>query len=188
MAVKRDLQAKERQWKRFKKEVGRFSYCQACRNTNILINSSRNKDQLRKIEDCASDPKRKWAAIKDIFHPTTRQPTNSPDEDKSRATSCASFFRDKVINIRAAISSKLDSVLPDPISDDKPFSGQELYNLPPVTEGKVQQLLFSMSGKSSPRDFVPISLLKEFSEAFAPSSLSWQTSLFWKVLSLPASR
>ena len=48
------------------------------------------------------------------------------------------------------------------------FSGQELYYRPPVTEDVVQKLLSSMFGKSSPRDFVPTSLLKERSEAFAP--------------------
>ena len=104
MAVKCYRLAKKRQWKRSKKEVDRLNYRHACRKAYILINNSRNKDQFHKIEDCASDPKRKWTAIKDILNPTTSQPTSMPHEDKSRATSCAFFFRDKVINIRAAIS------------------------------------------------------------------------------------
>ena len=33
--------------------------------------------------------------------------------------------------------------------DDRPFNGQEFYNLPPVTEGEVQKLLLSKSGQSS---------------------------------------
>ena len=66
----------------------------------------------------------------------------------------------------AAISSKLNGVLPDQLRDDNPFSGQELSNLPPFTEGEVQKLLLSMSGKSSPRDIIPTSLLKQCSEAF----------------------
>ena len=52
--------------------------------------------------------------------------------------------------------------------DDKPFNEQELYNLPPVTKDEVQKLPLSMSGKSSPRNFQPTSLLKECSEAFVP--------------------
>ena len=86
----------------------------------------------------------------------------TPDEDKSRVTRCATFFRDKVIRIKAAISLKLYGLTPKPLRDDKPFCGHALLNLEVVL-----QLLSSLSGKSSPRDFIPTSLLKECGEAFA---------------------
>ena len=80
------------------------------------------------------DPKMKWRAIKDLLHPATCQTIGTSDEDKSRATRCATFFRDKVITIKAAISLKLYGVTPDPLRDDKPFRGHALLNLLPVTE------------------------------------------------------
>ena len=92
------------------------------------------------------------------------------------------FFCDKIINMRATISLKLDGVLPDQMHDDKPFCEQELYNLPLVTEGEVQKLLLLTFGKLKALDFVPTSLPSP------QSSLGWQTSPLWKVLSLPASQ
>ena len=113
------------------------------------------------------DPKIKWRAIKDLLHPGTCQTIGTLDEDKSRATRSATFFHDKVIAIKAAISLKLYGVTPDPLRDDKPFHGHALLNLLPVTEEEVLKLLSSLSGKSSPRDFIPTSLLKHCGAAFA---------------------
>ena len=169
VAAKCDCRAKERQWKlsvegsgqtELLRGISQSQHPQGCRNL-------KKKDQFRKIEDCANDSKRKWAAIKNYLHPKTRQPTSMPDKNKSRATSCASFFRNKVINIGEAISSKLNDVLPNSIWDDN-HSAEGLYNLPPVTEDEVQNHLSSMYGKSSSHDFVPTSLLQKCSEAFAP--------------------
>ena len=67
----------------------------------------------------------------------------------------SSFSHDEIINIRAAITSKLNVVLQ--MRYNKPFSVQERYNQPPVTEGEVQNLPSSMSGKSSLHDFIPTS-------------------------------
>ena len=129
------------QWKYSKLETDRLSYRQACRNANILINASRNKDHFRKIEDCTLDTKMKWRAIKDLLHPATCQTISTPDEDKSRATRCATFFRDKFITIKAAISLKLYGVTPDPLRDDKSFREHALLNLLPVTDEEVLKLL-----------------------------------------------
>ena len=81
------------------------------------------------------------ADIKDLLHSATFQTISTPDEEKSRATRCATFFRDKVITIKAAISLKLYGVTPDHLRDGKPFRGHALLNLLPVTEEEVLKLL-----------------------------------------------
>ena len=121
----------------------------------------------RYLTDSQQRMRLKWRAVKDLLHPVTCQTISTADEDKSRATRSATFFSDKVITIKAAISLKQYGVTPDPLRDDKPFRGQALLNLLPVTEEEVLKLLSSLSGKSSPRDFIPTSLLKHCGGAYA---------------------
>ena len=151
VAAKHDRWAKKRQWKQSKKEVDRLSTARHVAKPTTTGGIKINSVRLKTVPVT-------WS----ILHPTTHQPTSTPDEDKSRATSYASFFHDKVINTGCPLAR--NSMVSFQIwcemtnhSVDKSFTTCHL----------VQKLLSSMSGMSSSCDFVPTSLLKECSEAFA---------------------
>jgi hypothetical protein len=77
------------------------------------------------------------------------------------------FFVNKVRSIKSAISLALAGQQFDPLSSDKPSSGESMSEFMPVTETEVAQLLKLMPSKSSPLDFIPTSLIKSCSKAFA---------------------
>ena len=56
---------------------------------------------------------------------------------------------------------------PHSIRDDRPFDGESLLDLPPVTKAEVCNFLLSMLAKSSPTDFVTTDLLMACSNVFA---------------------
>jgi len=65
----------------------------------------------------------------------------------------------------------------------RPHTGPELSDFQPVTIDDVRKLLASMPRKTSPLDVLPVSLLKDCAEAFAPAittlaNLSLQTGKF----------
>ena len=71
------------------------------------------------------------------------------------------------------IQDRLIGIIPDPMRNDEIHARERLRVLKEVTETEVEKLLSTMSGKSSPMNFVPTSLLKELPD--------WLTSLFRKV-------
>ena len=106
--------------------------------------------------------------LRDILRPLTSQPKSTPDEDKSRAISSTSF--QEVINIRVAISSKLNGVLPDPtIKHSADKSSTTCHLLQKVSCHRCssnRRLLISFRhtysrSKSSPPDFIPTYLLQK---------------------------
>ena len=141
--------------------------------------------QFRKIDECPSNPRKKWNAIKDLLHPSAGLPVSTPIEDSARASTIASFFHDKVQKIKAAIHTKLNGVPPDPLREDRLFSGVSLQDLPEVTDDEVRRLLSSMQGKSSPRDFISTTLLKDCSDAFC-SIIARLANLSFKEGSFPS--
>ena len=92
------------------------------------------------------------------------------------------FFFDKVRRIRDSITSALQQSSPWAFAT-RPHTGPELSAFQPVTIDEVRKLLTSISRKTSPLDVLPVSLLKDCADVFAPAitilaNLSLQTTRF----------
>ena len=90
-----------------------------------------------------------------------------PGEEKVMSQRLTDFFHEKVTNIQSTISSRLGGSVPDPMKADTAYHGIPLDNLMTVTEAEVQKILSSMNGKTSPRDSIPTTLMKECSSTFS---------------------
>jgi len=183
IAAKQLRRRLERRWKKFGLESDRVAYRAACHHANVLINKSRSRHQYKHIVDAGSNPRRVWSAVKDLLYINQHDPITAPtDEDTAFCKTLAAFFVNKVRNIKAAISLSLAGQKFDPLSSD-PASSKFLSVLDPVTETEVMRLLKTMSPKSSPLDFIPTSLIKSCSGAFAHiitrlANLSFSQSTF----------
>ena len=94
----------------------------------------------------------------------------------------SSFFIDKVRRILDNIASELQQSSPR-VFAARPLTGPELSAFQPVTIDEVRKLLASIPRKTSPLDVLPVSLLKDCAEVFAPAittlaNLSLQTGKF----------
>ena len=156
----------ERRWKTSNAEPDRLACRAACRTANELIMKSRAASNLERINSCSKNPKSLWTTIKSILHSSTPAEQLPPAVSKPLADSLASFFREKIVALKLAISSKLGGP-PSPFAFDKSHTGQKLNDFTPVTPAEVTKLLNSMSSKSSPLDYVSTSLLKSCASTFS---------------------
>ena len=168
VAAKRNRRRLERRWKKSGSERDRVDYRTACRQTNLLINASRNQHHCDRIAAAGTNARRVWTAVKELLHvERDGQRVRSAADDATFSSTFAAFFTDKVRNIRHKITSSLKDIDPDPLAFDRHHEGPCLSEFEPVTEDEVLRLLSSMSSKSSPLDFIPTSLLKACSGSFA---------------------
>ena len=157
----------ERRWKTSNAEPDLLAYRAACRTANELIMKSRAASNLERINSCSKNPKSLWTTIKSILHSSTPAEQLPPAVSKPLADSLASFFREKIVSFKLAISSKLGGP-PSSFAFDKSHTGQKLNDfITPVTPADVTKLLNSMSNKSSPLDYVSTSLLKSCASTFS---------------------
>jgi len=168
VAAKKLRRRLERRWKKFGSEPDRIAYRAACHRANTLINSSRNRYRCQRVVEAGKDTRRVWSAVKNLLCTNHRDTTTASTEaDSSFCSALAAFFVNKVRNIKSAISSALADQQFDPLSSDQPCSGESMSEFTLVTETEVARLLRSMPSKSSPLDFIPTSLIKSCSKAFA---------------------
>ena len=123
----------------------------------------------------------------------------SPLISQSLANSSAFLFYQKIVSLKDLIASNRIVVLQHLILIYLAHSGEVLSDFTPVTPAEVSQLLQSMSSKSSPLDYIPISLLKScrhlptdtfsilithlanlsFTQAIFPSKFKLLSELHW---------
>jgi hypothetical protein len=166
IAAKRLRRKLERRWKSTGAETDRVKYRMACRNANALINASRNQHRYQHIVELKGDARRTWSAVKMLLHGEAVQSDGKQADHAVFCNTLATFFVNKVRNIRSAITVALSGQCVEPLSSDLPCR-RLLSEFTLVTAEEVQRVLRSMSSKSSPLDFVPTSLLKACSGVFS---------------------
>jgi len=183
VAAKQLRRRLERRWKKSGHESDRAAYRAVCQHANTLINSSRNRHRYQRVVEAGNNSRRVWSAVKDLLYINQHDPITEPtEEDSVFCSTLATFFVNKVCNIKTAISSSLAGQKFDPLSSDFPSTGS-LSEFDPVTETEVLRLLKTMPSKSSPLDFVSTSLITSCSSVFAPviarlANLSFNQSTF----------
>ena len=156
----------ERRWKASNAEPDRLAYRAACSSANKLITTSFAAFNLERINEASKNPKRLWTTVKSILHSSPPNEQLSSPISQSLANSLASFFYQKIVSFKDSIALKLQGS-PTPFDFDLPHSGEVLSDFTPVTPAEVSQLLRSMSNKSSPLDYIPMSLLKSCADTFS---------------------
>jgi len=173
----------ERRWKKYGSEFDRVAYRATCRRANTLINRSRNRHRYQHVVDAGNNPRSVWSAVKDLLYTNQSDSyTASTDDDSTFCSTLATFFHNKIQNIKSAILLALEGQFFDPLASDSP-ADKLLSKFSLVTETEVLSLLKLTQAKSSPLDFIPTSLLKLCSHTFAPviarlANLSFQASSF----------
>jgi len=176
----------ERRWKKTGSEPDRVAYRDACRQTNKLINASRNRHRCQRIIDAGNNARQVWSNVKDLLHTNhDKSETTSPDNDTTFCSKLAKFFIDKVNNIKATTAWALAGRVYDPLASDRRHEGPQLSVFTAVTEDEVAKLIGSMPAKSSPLDFVPTSLLKACRYTFA-QAITRLANLSFEYATFPA--
>jgi len=123
-AAKRCRRRLERHCKKTGSDSDRIAYRAACRHANKLINASHNHFRCERIIDAGNNSRRVWSAVKDLHADQKPADTRSPDEDKAFCSTLASFFINKICNIKATIHSALTNTEFDPLESDLPHGGR----------------------------------------------------------------
>jgi len=79
MSAKKNRRKLEWRWKKTKSQQSFIEYRKACRRTNHMITSSRQKYYSESIET-ADNPQRRWTTIKNLLHPQSA-PSHVPSND-----------------------------------------------------------------------------------------------------------
>ena len=96
----------ERRWKTSNAESDRLAYRAACRTANEII-KSRAASNPERINSCSKNPKSLWTTVKSILHSSTPAERPPLAVSKPLADSLAAFFREKIVALKLAVSSKL---------------------------------------------------------------------------------
>jgi hypothetical protein len=173
----------EMQWRTTKNEVCYVAYRKACRAANKAIIDSMSCSYRERVEAAQSDPRRRWAAIRDVLH-QTESPDILPNEECQRlCDGFTKYFIEKIQLIKAAMQSKLADFESIPLQFHTRHSGCLLTQLSPPSITEVCKLIRSMPAKSSATDKIPTSVIKASVEIFATlisrlTALSFKEGLF----------
>ena len=124
-------------------------------------------DHIRtQLQQASGDIRATWRTAQSLLH--SRQKVIYDDSECADLVKFSSFFVDKVRRIQDNIASALQQSSPQ-VFAARPHTGLELSDFQPVTIDEVRKLLASIPRKTSPLDVLPVSLLKECAEVFAPA-------------------
>ena len=160
----------ERRYRRTKTEPDRVAYRLACRVTNNLINTSRKNYISTKLADAnaSSDSRQRWRIANELLHRKDRKlDLSSPTLLLERCHKFCHFFADKLVNIAGKIDEHLKSLslplLPH-INFDEAVAFASFNH---VSDVDVYKIISTCPVKTSPLDFIPITVVKSCSDIFS---------------------
>ena len=152
--------------------------CNAARTSIVTSRANHIRTQL---QQASGDIRATWRTAQSLLH--SRQKVIYDDSECADLVGkFSSFFVDKVRRTRDNITSALQQSSPQ-VFAARPHTCPELSDFQPVTMDEVRKLLASIPRKTSPLDVLPVSLLKDCAEVFAPAittftNLSLHTEMF----------
>jgi len=147
-------------------ESDRRAYQSACSAARDSITKSRADHIKSKLDDVAGDIGATWRTAQSLLH-NNNKVVYSDAEYASLVSTFCQFLVDKVNRIRDNITSALQSTARR-VFTDRPYLGPTLSSFQMVAVDEVHRLLSAMPSKSSPLYVLPCSLLKSYSDVFAP--------------------
>ena len=130
-----------------------------------MINESRRGYYHQKLQDCP--PGKRWRVVNELLHQADRDHSRSDVEDRMLADTFSHFFTSKIYNLKALITSKLNSLTVGLGYHDLEHFGQLFDSIPPVTIDEVLRLLHTLPAKSSSLDYISTALIKSCPVVFS---------------------
>jgi len=167
--AKRTRRRLERRWRASRLESDRAAYRRACRSANQLINTSRTEYYRSRLQAAGTDYRQRWRTVNELLHSHDSDRTRTDEENKDLCGTFASYFVDKISQLRDRVRDTFSS-LPVLLSvdlSDPPHVGPLFTAVAPVTADEVLKVLHSSPHKSSTMDTIPTSLLMSCSQCFS---------------------
>ena len=114
VVAKQERRRLERHWKKTGNLCDRLAYRQSCRSANELINKARQAYFSDRIANLSVDPRKRWAAVKELLHMSDKDKTRTDAENRATCDLITAFFTDKLGRITESLRSKLVGVAIDP--------------------------------------------------------------------------
>jgi hypothetical protein len=102
-----------------------------------------------------------------MLHLTKTREILSDTECQRRSNGLPEFFIDEIRQIKAVIRKRLGHTYEDPLQFHSKNVEAMLGNLKPLTAEEIPKMIRSMTGKSSPVDFIPTTVIKNCAEMFS---------------------
>jgi len=164
--AKRHHRRAERRYRRTGLPSDERAFNAACNAARTSVMTSRTDHIRAQLQQASGDVRATWHTAQSLLH--SRQKVICDDSEFADLVSkFSSFFVDKVRRIRDNIASALQQSSPRMFAA-RPHTGPELSDFQPVAIDEVRKLLASIPRKTSPLDVMPVTLLKDCAEAFAP--------------------
>jgi len=176
--VKRHRRRAERRYRRTGLPSDKRAFKAACNAARTSIMTSRADHIRTHLQQASGDIWATWRTAQSLLH--NRQKVIYDDSECADLVGMFSLFF--VRRIRDNIASALQQSSPR-VFAARPHTGPELSVFQPVTIDEVRKLLASIPRKRSPLNVLPVSLLKNCADVFAPAittlaNLSLQTGKF----------
>ena len=139
--AKRTRRRLERKWRSTKVIACYTEYRKVCRSTNKAIVESRRNFYRQRIDATETDPRKRWATVRDLLHQTESPEVLSTDDCQCLSNAFADFFVDKVSRIKLALNSSLNEATFDPLQSDISCTGDIFADFLPPTVEEVSKLI-----------------------------------------------
>ena len=164
VVAKKERRKMERRWKKTGLDSVRVAYRAACRVANRLITDSRRAFYRHRVNESSRDPRALWKVVKGLLH-TGSKPMAI---QAGLGNTFASHFINKIAKVKSAIcaakalrTSSTTNVLPAAVAPP-------LFTLTPTTLTEVSKVIARLPNKTSPLDYLHISILKSCADVIAP--------------------
>ena len=151
--LKRKVRKLEKKWMKYKLDSCWMAYKKA-RNSYYYKLNAKKKDTIRTRIDEFSNDSRKLHKLNNLTKPKEEQHWPEHTDDEKLANEFASFFEDKILQIRKVLETT------------PPYTAQQepvprLSRLAPMTESEVHRVINSLKTKSCELDTIPTDILKK---------------------------
>ena len=164
--AKRVRRRMERRYRRTGSDADRRAYKAANKAASASIMRSRADMIYHQLFLNAGDQRALWQTAQRLLH--SRPSIYYSDEEcSSLVDTFGGFFNDKLNRINDTIAATLDSVpSTEPIT--RSHDGPSLTEFRHVTSLDVHRIITKMKPKTSPLDIIPVSIIKDCVDLFAP--------------------
>ncbi len=157
-SAKHNRRRAERIWRMDKLEIHRQLYNLERNRVTELVKKAKNDHIKSLVSNNQHNPKQLFQIANRLLKPCAKENMCTQEENEETANRFASFFIQKVVDIRLKLrTGESDSA---PLDKDTPFSGQQLSVLRPVSDTELDKLITQGPCKTCALDPLPTALVK----------------------------
>ena len=164
LSAKRLKRKAEKKWRKSKTTIDLQLYKEKRNDFNRILSNHKSTHLANKIEQHKGNSKALFKTINSALYRKQKSPLPPHTDEKKLATELATFFNEKIENIR----KKLDNRSQRKKAIPKTFTGQKLQQFEKLETDDVRKLIKDMATKHSALDPIPTWLLKDCLDEFLP--------------------